>query len=260
MQNPALGIDSIISNIDNFLGGTGCTTIATVLKMAKSGNYDSLLVGIGQVLTTIAVGKAIIHYEKLIELTAEIVANLYEEPYFSHIELPSLPEIVHDKTQNILQIISFVAQVKLAIQPLIEDEIGSLNRNQFLSAIENKKKILSKGFFYEFTDGDLNRIQQLINELRSEITQSDLFEDGHRSRLLRRLEAMQSELHKKMSDVDKIWGLVGDAGIAMGKFGKNAKPLVDRIKELAQIAWTTQARAEELPSSCQNPLLGSDTD
>ncbi|MFV0597847.1 hypothetical protein [Shewanella sp.] len=98
----------------------------------------------------------------------------------------------------------------------------------------------------------------MINELREHISGSDLFEDNHRSRLLRRLESLQSEIHKKMSDVDKIWGLVGDAGVVIGKFGKDAKPFVDRIKELSQIAWKTQARAEELPSSSQNPLLGNE--
>ena len=127
-----------------------------------------------------------------------------------------------------------------------------------MSAIYNKKKILDKGFFYEFTDGDLKRIQAIINELRDQIGESDLFEEDHRRRLLRRLEALQSEMHKKMSDVDRIWGLVGDAGIAIGKFGKDAKPFVDRIKELSQIAWKTQARAEELPSSITNPLLEND--
>jgi hypothetical protein len=84
--------------------------------------------------------------------------------------------------------------------------------------------------------------------------------DLHRARLLRRLESLQSEMHKKMSDVDRIWGLVGDAGIVIGKFGKDAKPIVDRIKELSQIAWKTQARTEELSSSSKNPLLESDSD
>lgn len=259
-QNPALEINSIISEFDKLLGGTGAVTTAHLIKAAKSGNYDSILSGLNEVLLSLPLGKATVQYNKLLELTAEIVANLQEETYFSHIKQPLLPEIGHDNTENVKQLITFVAHVKLAIQPLVDDEVGSNKRNQFLSAIDNKKKILNKGFFYEFTDGDLDRIQQLINELRNEITLSDLFEESHRARLLRRLEAMQSEMHKKMSDVDRIWGLVGDAGIVIGKFGKDAKPLVDRIKELSQIAWKTQARAEELPSSSQNPLLESDSD
>lgn len=58
-----------------------------------------------------------------------------------------------------------------------------------------------------------------------------------------------------MSDIDVFWGLVGDAGVAIGKFGKDAKPFVDRIREITDIVWRTQSRAEELPSGTPTPLL-----
>ena len=58
-----------------------------------------------------------------------------------------------------------------------------------------------------------------------------------------------------MSDLDRFWGLVGDAGVVVGKLGKDAKPIVDRIQEVAEIIWRTQARAEELPSGQEMPLL-----
>ncbi|WP_018016010.1 hypothetical protein [Teredinibacter turnerae] len=259
-QNPALEINSIISEFYKLLDGAGAVPTARLIKSAKAGNYDSVSSVLNEFLLSLNLGKATTQYNKFLELAAEIVAGIQEESYFSHIKFPPLPEIGHDNKENVIQLITFVVHVKAALQPLIDDEVGSNKKNQFLSAIENKKKILNKGFFYEFTDGDLDRVQQLINELRSEITQSDLFEESHRARLLRRLEAMQSEMHKKMSDVDRIWGLVGDAGIVIGKFGKDAKPFVDRIRELSQIAWKTQARAEELPSSIQNPLIESDSD
>jgi len=114
---------------------------------------------------------------------------------------------------------------------------------------------LGRGFLYEFSDGDLKRVQQLINELRSEIAASKLFEEDHRARLLARLERVQAEIHKKVSDLDRMWGLVGDAGVVLGKFGKDAKPFFDRIREIADIVWRTQARAEELPSNAEAPLL-----
>ena len=58
-----------------------------------------------------------------------------------------------------------------------------------------------------------------------------------------------------MSSLDKLWGLIGDVGVALGKFGKDAKPIVDRIREITMITWRTQARAEELPSATPLPLL-----
>ncbi len=61
---------------------------------------------------------------------------------------------------------------------------------------------------------------------------SELFTAEHQQRILKRLEKLESELHKKVSDLDKFWGLIGDADVAIRKFGKNAKPIVDRIKEM----------------------------
>lgn len=111
------------------------------------------------------------------------------------------------------------------------------------------------GFMYEFTEGDLKRIQELINGLRDEITASDIFEPKHKQRILKRLEKLQAELHKKMSSLDGFWGLFGVAGEALGKFAENAKPFTDVIKEILQIVWSTQARAAELPSAAPFPLL-----
>jgi hypothetical protein len=110
-------------------------------------------------------------------------------------------------------------------------------------------------FAYRFSDGDIARIQQLLNELRDKITDSELFDAKHKERILVKLEKLQTELHKKMSSLDKLWGLIGEAGVVLGKFGQDAKPLADRIREIAQITWRTQARAEELPSGATLPLL-----
>ena len=64
-------------------------------------------------------------------------------------------------------------------------------------------------------------------------------------------------MHKKVSDLDRFWGLIGDAGVVLGKLGNDAKPIVDRIKEVAEIVWQTQSRAEELPSGTKIPLLSN---
>lgn len=199
-------------------------------------------------------------YENLLEIVTDIVVEIEDEPMFTQIKFPELPQIGHDNKDDIVAFVNYVFVVRNAIQPLVDDELAFNKKKEFLKKIADKKKVLDKGFFYEFTEGDLDRIQQLINELRKQITDSELFEDSHRARLLRRLEMLQAEMHKKMGDIDKIWGLVGDAGIVIGKFGKDSKPFVDRIKELAQIGWNTQARREELPSNVNNPLLGSNED
>ena len=72
---------------------------------------------------------------------------------------------------------------------------------------------IGKKFAYEFSQGDIERIQTLLNDLRSLVSAADKFKPDHQQRLLARLEALQRELHKKVSDLDRFWGL-----ITAGKF------------------------------------------
>jgi hypothetical protein len=248
----------LIKEFDLVLTNSGIASVTYVISTENSNTKSGLLENLTKIFNAQSFIKLEDKYDKVILLFGEFIAIIDGEPEFSNIEFPEFPDIGHENIQNLKNIISYMAQSKKLLQPLINNAKSYDKRNQILSVIEGKKKTLNKGFFYEFTDGDLNRVQELINELRSEISSSDLFNEEHRQRLLRRLERLQGELHKKMSDVDRIWGLVGDAGIVIGKFGKDAKPFVDRFKELSQIAWRTQSHKEELPSGVKNPMLGVD--
>ena len=164
-----------------------------------------------------------------------------------------LPDISSGKTDDkIKRINTFVVVTLNSLSNYVREnkELDELSkyRKQFSTKFGNP-------FFYEFSDGDIKRIQVLLNELREIISSSSYFDEKHKRRLLKRLESLQSELHKKMADLDHLWGLVGDAGVALGKFGKDAKPLVDRVKEITNITWRTQSRAEELPSDLSSPAL-----
>lgn len=130
-----------------------------------------------------------------------------------------------------------------------------------LGAMKSKfADLVAHGFSYEFTEGDVNRIQVLINELRTLISDNTELEDQHKRRLLKRLEKLQSEMHKKMSDLDHFYGLTVEGSVMLKKVGGNLKPIVDRITEITKITWATQSRAEDLPSGSEPPLLGHDGD
>ena len=152
-----------------------------------------------------------------------------------------LPSISAAPDETVSQIHDFCTRTKTEIAK----HIVQLKSAQFSRKYDAK---LGAVFSYEFSDGDLERIQHLINELRDLISDSADFGGDHKRRLLGRLEKVQAEMHKKMSDLDLLWGLVGEAGVALGKFGEEAKPFVDRIREITNIVWRTQSRAEELPS------------
>jgi hypothetical protein len=128
---------------------------------------------------------------------------------------------------------------------------------------KNKKgfaKRTGKGFAYKFSEGDFKRTQQLLNELKDLISKSDEIDEDHKSRLLRKLEGLQSELHKKVSDFDRFWGFIVESAVYLGKSGKAVKPIIDRIQELADIVLRIIAKAEDLPSPPKFPLLGKGED
>jgi hypothetical protein len=165
----------------------------------------------------------------------------------------SRPEITGNQFEDCVAVMSFIRD--------LERHYSSQATKLKFDRLKSTFKIsLGGAFCYEFSQGDLSKIQSLLNDLREKISESTYFEADHQQRLLRRLEKLQAELHKKVSDLDRFWGLIGDAGVVLGKFGKDAKPLVDRIKEIAEIVWQTQSRAEELPSGTPIPLLAQTKD
>jgi len=184
------------------------------------------------------------NYDRYLEAFAAM------EAFIAATGLPfSIPKLEEQAgTENVQTIAWFFQGLNDSVAKKVHE--STLNKKR-----EKYAKMFGTTFMYQFSDGDLARIQQLLNELRDSITKSELFDAKHKQRILKKLENLQSELHKKMTSLDGFWGLIGDAGVALGKFGQDAKPLVDRIKEISQIAWRTQARAEELPSGTPLPLL-----
>lgn len=160
----------------------------------------------------------------------------------------SIPEVSVEVGENCENLIVYLNSVADSLK-------AQATELKIASYKSTYSSILKTSFAYEFSEGDLNRVQLLLNEIRSQIATNNDLKDEHKQRLLKRLENLQSELHKRVSDLDRFWGLVGDAGVVIGKLGKDAKPIVDRIKEIAEIVWKTQARREELPSDSQNPML-----
>lgn len=162
-----------------------------------------------------------------------------------------LPDAQPDVALNCKALVDFLGDVRSILKGMATKLKVEFYKSKYSSALKSS-------FAYEFSGGDLERVQFLINEVRAHITECFDLEDDHRRRLLRRLERLQTELHKRVSDLDRFWGLVGDAGVVLGKLGTDGKPIVDRIREIAEIVWKTQARTEELPSDSQNPMIEHD--
>jgi len=189
-------------------------------------------------------------YDLLLEAFA-LISSLCDE------DLISVDVYEPEVSGNIAAVCGVIVQYFAAIQTDLEAQVTTIK----LEGLKRKfSSVIASGFGYEFTDGDIKRVQDLINELRELLARDSSLDENHKKRLLLRLEALQKELHKKVSDLSSFYSLMGDAGVALGKLGADAKPFVDRIKEIVQIGWKAQARAEQLPSSAENPMLGHDTD
>jgi len=142
------------------------------------------------------------------------------------------PEIGPQRHQNISSINNYFTQLRTTVRTELSRRHS---RGYFESKTEEYVALFSKASVYEFADLDFSRVQSLVNELRELIRGSSLISEEHKGRLLRKLEAMRGELHKKTNDIDRFWGFLGEAGIAMRKFGEDLKPISDRVLELGSI-------------------------
>lgn len=100
---------------------------------------------------------------------------------------------------------------------------------------------------YELTENQIQEIQNLINELRNKINECEDFEDFHKQRILKKLEKLQSEVHKKMTDFDRIFGFVVEMRYLYENY-KESKPLFDLSVKIANIALDAMALANGLPA------------
>jgi len=105
-------------------------------------------------------------------------------------------------------------------------------------------------FCYEFSEPEIEEIQRHLDTLKDLISGADELEPPHKKRLLRRLEQLRAELNKTVSDLDRFWGLIGDARVVIQKIKKDnnrAQKTLNTIWLIAKIVFTAQQIAHQLP-------------
>jgi hypothetical protein len=150
-------------------------------------------------------------------------------------KLEPFPEIGSQRHQNISSVTGYFNRLRDQVRTELS---GRYSKGYFETKTEEYVALFSRVSVYEFSESDFKRVHELVRELRELIRGSSLITDEHKRRLLRRLEAMHAELHKKTSDIDRFWGFIGEAGIAMRKFGDDLAPISERILELGGIVIT----------------------
>lgn len=147
-------------------------------------------------------------------------------------KLPPFPEIGAQRQQNISNINAYFTQLRNTVRA----ELISRNaRGHFDSKTEEYLSLFSRVPMYEFAEPAYQRGQELITELRELLRTSALLDEDQKRRLLRKLDNMRTEFNKKTTDIDRFWGFLGEASIAMRKFGEDFDPVSERVMELAEI-------------------------
>jgi len=102
-----------------------------------------------------------------------------------------IPELFGPRDEDIRRVSDFIAELR-------DGTTRQLGKGQYDSYKHLFMEKFEVSSHYEFSQGDLDEIQELLNRLRDLFSKSEELEEGHKSRLLRRLEKLQSELHKKV--------------------------------------------------------------
>ena len=91
-------------------------------------------------------------------------------------------------------------------------------------------------------------VLELCAKMRKIVLASTVFDEPHKKRLLNRIAAMETEILKDKGRFDVILAGVTDVGETLEKFGKNIKPLTDRMTEIANLTRSKTEAYEQIPA------------
>lgn len=149
-----------------------------------------------------------------------------------HAKLETFPEIGPQRHQNITNIATWFGQLRTRVRGELTTRHA---RGYFDTKADEYMSLFNRAAVYQFSDPDYQRVQELTSELADLFRTSTLIGEDQKRKLLRRLEAMRAEFHRKTNDIDRFWGFMGEAGIAMRKYGEDLQPIADRVLELGDI-------------------------
>lgn len=113
----------------------------------------------------------------------------------------------------------------------------------------------STGFAYEFTQNDLDQIQQILNQLRNLLSSTDAISPEHRDRVLKKFERLQRELHKRTPTLRNVRDTILELGLLAQAAEEAGQPILRLTWQLAQVISAVQRSAFGLPPSTNYDLF-----
>lgn len=129
----------------------------------------------------------------------------------------------------------------LSIENSIPDEVKSISKHDATNNLDLVP-------MFEISEKDKLRIFDLCDKMRKIVLATVEFDQPHKIRLLNRIAAIEAETQKPRGMFDVVLGGVSDVGETLGKFGKDIKPLTDRMKEVAGITRKGTKEYDQIPA------------
>ncbi|AGI67362.1 hypothetical protein OAN307_c16950 [Octadecabacter antarcticus 307] len=101
---------------------------------------------------------------------------------------------------------------------------------------------------FSLTKKDRDRVLKLCSDMRKIILGSSDFDEPHRVLMLNRIAAVEKQAIDKRGKLDIVRGAASDIGETLGKFGKDIKPLTDRVKEVLKITRDATPAYDQIPA------------
>ena len=257
-KNPVLHFENLLQQFDKLLSDSGIIAISSTISDIKNDELtqaEERLSSFLNLLQQYSFSRLLLKYDNTVEIVAEVYAFLENEPTFDNLILPEVPNLSNNLATNLKTFCAYMFRVRLLLEPMYRDESKYNQQNLLLASIANKRRIIDLGFCYEFTQGDLQRLKELLGELSDKIKISGNIEDAYRVRASRIIDRLNQNLHKKMTDLSSLWGVIGLFGIIANKYPDELKTFFYICQEILQITWQTQVVAEELSINSENIFI-----
>jgi len=144
-----------------------------------------------------------------------------------------------------------IVKMKKAVEERARNQKLIQSRDKFRSKISKQS--------YKFNDNEHKQLQDILNDMRQIIVDGEFLAEEHKRRVLNKLEKLQEELHKSVSDLSVLYGRIVEASEVVGKVGRNIDPFTNRAKEFIRILQKKQDETEGLPES-NDGLPGPNSD
>lgn len=165
-------------------------------------------------------------------LTALGAMQAFADAYVLNIDFP---ELGGDREANTRLISGFFQTLYAALDTEVALMTVEEARNQFSSQF-------NQSHYFQFTDENLEKLHLVLSSMHYHIERHSRLGEESRQRLIRKLDETRKKLRKKMTDLDFLWGLVGEARVVLGNYDEEAKPIIERLNDITRITRQTQGR------------------